>query len=141
LTNIRAPFVISRLVGSRMASAGGGVIVNISSGMGRLPGPPSAADLRRIRSGVNMGYGISKASLDRFSAAIAAELFGQRIAVITIYPPLTLLERLTGRADLDLMGAQSPEVTAKAVSFVCRDAMAFTGRFLSAHAIVERHRL
>jgi NAD(P)-dependent dehydrogenase (short-subunit alcohol dehydrogenase family) len=130
-TNVRAPFVISRLIGAHMATADGGVIVNISSGMGRLP--QRAAGSRR--AGVHMGYAISKAALDRFGAAIAAELWGHRIAVITVYPGLTLIERVAGRTDINLSGAESPNVTANAVSFLCQDSMAHSGTFVIARDV------
>jgi NAD(P)-dependent dehydrogenase (short-subunit alcohol dehydrogenase family) len=132
-TNLRAPYLISSRVGAVMAKAGGGAIVNISSRMGRLPGPTPAP--RYSRGEVNMGYGISKAALDRFSAAIAGELFQYNIAVIGVYPGLTMLERLAGS------GAESPEVTAKAVSFLCRDPMKHTGRFFIPRDVVQENGL
>ena len=88
-----------------------------------------------------MGYGISKAALDRFSAAIAAELFQYSIAVIGVYPGLTMLERLVGHPQLDMSGAESPEVTAKAVSFLCRDPMTHAGRFFISRDVVRLHGL
>ncbi len=129
--NVRAPFVLCRTIGSLMAKNGGGVIVNISSRMGHLPASLSRKAPSNKIPQVNMGYGISKAALDRFSAAIAAELFRYNIAVITLYPPLTMLERLVHRADLDLSRAESPEVTARAVSVLCQNPMAHTGKFLT----------
>jgi NAD(P)-dependent dehydrogenase (short-subunit alcohol dehydrogenase family) len=138
-TNVRAPYLISRKIGAVMANGGGGAIVNISSRMGRLAGPPPTP--RRSRGEVNMGYGISKAALDRFSAAIAEELLQYRIAVIGVYPGLTMLERLAGHTQLDLSGAESPEVTAKAVSFLCRDPMTHTGRFFISRDVVQQNGL
>ena len=134
-TNVRAPFLISSLVAAQMTSSGGGAIVNISSRMGRMP-----AGLRQspAHRGVNMGYAITKAALDRFSAAIAEELLSARIGVITVYPSLTYIERLAGRKDIDWTGADSPEVTALAVSHVCREPMAHTGRVLSARDVVSQ---
>lgn len=139
-TNVRGPFVISSLVGAEMARAGGGVIVNISSRMGRLP-TPGTAGRQRLASEVNMGYAITKAALDRFSAAIAAELLRQNIAVITVYPGLTAIERLVARTEIDLSGAESPQITANAVSFLCKDPMTYTGQFLVASEVVLRHQL
>jgi NAD(P)-dependent dehydrogenase (short-subunit alcohol dehydrogenase family) len=138
-TNLRAPYLISSRIGAVMANAGGGTIVNISSRMGNLPGPTPTP--RHSRGEVNMGYGISKAALDRFSAAIAAELFQYKIAVIGVYPGLTMLERLAGHSQLDLSGAESPEVTAKAVSFLCRDPMTHTGRFFIPRDVVRQNGL
>ena len=138
-TNVRAPYLISSRIGAVMANTGGGAIVNISSRMGRLPGPTPTP--RRAGGEVNMGYGISKAALDRFSAAIAVELFRYKIAVIGVYPGLTMLERLAGHTHLDLFGAESPEVTAKAVSFLCRDPMTHTGQFFISREVVQQNGL
>ena len=138
-TNVRAPYLISSRIGAVMANAGGGAIVNISSRMGRLPGPTPA---RRPSGGeVNMGYGISKAALDRFSAAIAVELFGYKIAVIGVYPGLTMLERLAGHTHPDLSSAESPDVTAKAVSFLCRAPLTHTGQFFISREVVLQNGL
>ncbi len=138
-TNVRAPYLISSRIGAEMAKAGGGAIVNISSRLGHLPGATPTP--RQSGGEVNMGYGISKAALDRFSAAIATELFPYKIAVIGVYPGLTKLERLAGHAQLDLSGAESPEVTAKAVSFLCRDPMTHTGRFFISREVVRHNGL
>ncbi len=138
-TNVRAPYLISSRIGAAMANAGGGAIVNVSSRMGRLPAKTPMP--RRAAGEVNMGYGISKAALDRFSAAIAEELFGYKIAVIGVYPGLTKLERLAGHTQLDLSGAESPEVTAKAVSFLCRDPMRHTGQFFISSEVVRQNEL
>jgi NAD(P)-dependent dehydrogenase (short-subunit alcohol dehydrogenase family) len=138
-TNLRAPYLISSRIGAVMAKAGGGAIVNISSRMGRLPGPTPTP--RHAHGEVNMGYGISKAALDRFSAAIAAELFQYKIAVIGVYPGLTMLERIASHSQLDLSGAESPEVTAKAVSFLCRDPMTHTGCFFIPRDVVRQNGL
>jgi len=138
-TNVRAPYLISSRIGAVMANAGGGAIVNISSRMGRLPGPTPTP--QRSGGEVNMGYGISKAALDRFSAAIAVELFRFKIAVFGVYPGLTMLERLAGHTQLDLSGAESPEVTAKAVSFLCRDPMTHTGQFFIPREVVRQNGL
>jgi NAD(P)-dependent dehydrogenase (short-subunit alcohol dehydrogenase family) len=134
MSNVRAPFIISRLVSHAMARTGGGAIVNISSMMGRLPRAPTSTVCSQKR-GVNMAYAISKAALDRFSASIASELFDMRIGVVTVYPPLTRLERLANRRDIDLSGADSPDVTANAVSKVCEDPMRYTGQFLEARRV------
>ena len=136
LNNVRAPFVLSRLLGPQMVKAGGGAIINISSRMGRLP-----AGTERPGARIDRGYAISKAALDRFSAAIAMELLPYNIAVVTVYPGLTRLERLSGRTDVDLTGAENPEVTAKAVEFLCRNPMAYTGQFMISREVVSKNQL
>jgi NAD(P)-dependent dehydrogenase (short-subunit alcohol dehydrogenase family) len=148
-TNVRAPYVLSQVVGARMAEAGRGVIVNISSGAARAPAPPSGS---AAAGGANRGagpaglgpvYGVSKAALDRLGTGIAGELAQKNIAVITIYPGFTITERVarTLPPGADTSRAERPETTAKAVAFLCRDPMQHTGRILSAREVVDQNGL
>ncbi len=50
MTNVNAPYLISRKVAPIMAETGGGIIVNISSGAGRIPPPPRPSPSRVSRS-------------------------------------------------------------------------------------------
>jgi NAD(P)-dependent dehydrogenase (short-subunit alcohol dehydrogenase family) len=61
----------------RMRAQGGGVVVNISSGAGRLAVPGLSA------------YGASKAALDLISNTARRELGRDNIRVVTVYPPNT----------------------------------------------------
>jgi NAD(P)-dependent dehydrogenase (short-subunit alcohol dehydrogenase family) len=148
-TNIRAPYVLAQLVSARMADRGGGVIFNISSGAARLPGPPEPPRETEAQregagpSGLGPVYGMSKAALDRFGAGIAQELISHNIAVITVYPGFTITERVarTLRPGSDTSTAEKPEVTAKAIAFLCRDPMAYTGRIVTSREIVEQNGL
>jgi NAD(P)-dependent dehydrogenase (short-subunit alcohol dehydrogenase family) len=148
-TNVRAPYVISQLVGARMAESGGGVIFNISSGAARMPEPPArqpvaagAANQAGPR-GLGTVYGLSKAALDRFGGGVAAELMEKNIAIITIYPGFTITERVarTLQPGADTSHAERPETTAKAVAFLCQDPMAYTGRVVTSREIVDQHKL
>jgi NAD(P)-dependent dehydrogenase (short-subunit alcohol dehydrogenase family) len=88
-------------------------------------------------------YGISKAALDRFGTGIAQELAGKNIAVITVYPGFTITERVarTLRPGSDTSRAERPETTAKAVAFLCQNAMSYTGQILASRDIVEKNGL
>lgn len=61
----------------RMRAQGGGLIVNISSGAGRLAVPGLSA------------YGASKAALDLISNTARRELAHDNIRLVTVYPPNT----------------------------------------------------
>ncbi len=61
----------------RLKAQGGGLIVNISSGAGRLAVPGLSA------------YGASKAALDLISNTARAELIADGIGIMTVYPPNT----------------------------------------------------
>ncbi len=139
-TNLRAPYVLSQMVGSKMAEAGGGVIFNISSGLARTPDPGAARMTRR--GGPGAVYGASKAALDRFAAGVAPELREKNIAIINIYPGFTLTERLARLMEgADTSRMERPETTAKAVAFLCQDPMPYTGTTVVARELAQANNL
>ena len=144
-TNLRAPYLISQIVGERMASQGGGIIVNITSGAARMPRPPRDEDVARAGRppSVGIGYGITKAGLDRWAAGVAAELKAGNVAIINVDPGLTVTERnqLNPRPGVDYSRADPPEVTAKAIAFMCREPMTYTGTVVVARELVQQHGL
>lgn len=187
-TNLRAPYVLTQIVGQEMASAGGGIIFNISSGLARMPNlpdsrpdsvtpaggashgggmpaahggfgvgsphggfgmggahggssmSPSAGGGRRGASAV---YGATKAALDRFAAGVAPELQDRNIAIITIYPGMTITERMMRNlpTGTDTSRMEQPETTAKAISYLCGNPMSYTGQVVVARELVEEHKL
>ncbi len=60
-TNLRAPFVITQLVGPIMEKHGGGAVFNISSGGASSPPPPEPG-WKPSPGRVYVGYGITKAA-------------------------------------------------------------------------------
>lgn len=144
-TNLRAPYVLSQVVGGKMAGSGGGAIFNISSGLARSPDPPGAhgGGGPTGHGGFATVYGLTKAALDRFAAGIAPELLQKNIAVVTIYPGMVLTERMARMLPpgADTSRFERPETTAKAVAFLCRDPMPHTGRILIAREVVEQNNL
>lgn len=144
-TNLRAPYVLSQIVGAKMAERDGGVIFNISSGLARIPDPPGAqSDGRGMgQGGPSTVYGLSKAALDRFAGGVAGELREKNIAVINIYPGFTLTERMARMfpPGTDTSRMERPETTAKAVAFLSRDPMPHTGRILTAREVVDQNNL
>ena len=86
--NVRAPFLISQLVAAEMAEAGGGLIVNVSSGIARHPSPPGASNSPRPGARIGVEYGITKAALDRMTTGLAAELAPHNIALRQRLPRL-----------------------------------------------------
>ena len=143
IANVRAPFVAGQVVAESMAANGGGVIVNISSGAGRNPLPPGDPNYRNVVPRPGQEYGLTKAALDRLSTGLAHELQAQNIAVVVVDPGLTLTERLAANPPpgMDMSRANDPDVTARTVTFICRDPMAFTGRVFPARAFVDEHGL
>ncbi len=141
--NVRAPFKLIQLVAPVMIAKGGGVIVNISSGAARNPPPPAEAPANRPRFQRGPEYGVSKAALDRLSTGIAEELGAQNVSVISLWPGFTLTERLQRRElpGIDKSTAESMDVTAKAVAFLCRDPMQHNGRVLVSREVVDQNGL
>jgi short-subunit dehydrogenase len=75
--NLYGPLAFIRAVVPHMRAAGGGLIINVSSIIGRraLPGPGM--------------YCASKAALERLSDSLRLELAGDNIRVATLYPGVT----------------------------------------------------
>ena len=143
-TNLRAPYVLAKIVGLRMAEQGHGVIFNISSGLARLPDPPAPEGAAQPRGswGPSNVYGMTKAALNRFGAGVAAELQEKNIAIININPGFTLTERLARiMKDADTSRMERPETTAKAIAFLARDPMPYTGRIITARELADEKNL
>jgi citronellol/citronellal dehydrogenase len=78
---VSAPFDLAQRVLPSMRARQQGWILNISSGAARQPqGPPYTT-----RAGSTV-YGMCKAALERFSTGLAAEVYGDRIAVNALSP-------------------------------------------------------
>jgi NAD(P)-dependent dehydrogenase (short-subunit alcohol dehydrogenase family) len=72
--NLRGPFLGARAVLPGMLARGHGRIVNVTSGIGGVPGPGLS------------GYVISKAALMRLTDSLAAEVAGSGVAVFAVSP-------------------------------------------------------
>ena len=118
---------------------GGGAIFNISSGLARRPPPPGDEQQGARRGPPGSVYGASKAALDRWAAGVAAELAQQGIAIVNIYPGFTLTERMARMVaeGMDSSRMERPETTARALAFMCRDPMAYTGQIVVARELAD----
>lgn len=141
-TNVRAPYFITTLVGPHMEAQGGGAVINITSLGANLPRPPGP-DWQLSPGRTYVGYGITKAALNRWVAGVAGELRLRNIAIVAVDPGRTLVERnvVDPVIGVDYSTANSPEVTGRAVAFICRDAMSYTGRIVESKALVDEHGL
>jgi NAD(P)-dependent dehydrogenase (short-subunit alcohol dehydrogenase family) len=89
LANVLAPLHLVQQVLPGMRDAGGGVVVNISSGAGQnetraLPGA----------GGWPLSYSITKAAFNRSTAGLAKELRADGIAVLNLEPGVVATERM-----------------------------------------------
>jgi citronellol/citronellal dehydrogenase len=125
---VEAPFHLATLVTPGMRAAGAGWILNISSIAAVHPKMPPSAWAGRGST----VYGMCKAALERFTTGLAAELYGDNIAVNSLAPnqvvptPGTLFHRLTTEDD---PSNEPPAVMAEAALALChRDPRSLTGR-------------
>jgi NAD(P)-dependent dehydrogenase (short-subunit alcohol dehydrogenase family) len=81
---VRAPYELAQLVVPSMKERGRGWILNISSRAAIHPQGPPFAEIHKTWGWTV--YGMVKAALDRFSTALAAELFDDGIAVNSLAP-------------------------------------------------------
>ena len=115
---VKAAFQLAQLVIPGMKSKGEGWILNISSGAARHPTLPPAG---RAGAGGTV-YGMVKASLERFSSGLAAELWDDNISVNALSPnkavptPGTIYHQLTTEDDPN---NEPREVFAEAALMLC----------------------
>ncbi len=134
---VEAPFHLATLVLPGMRERGAGWIVNVSSVAARQPRIPPG---RWATLGGTV-YGMCKASLERFSAGLAAEVYADNIAVNALAPskvvptPGTLFHHLTTEDDPD---AEPPAVMAEAALALChRDPPGLTGRIAYSQDLLD----
>lgn len=145
-TNLHAPLQLIQAVAPSMIGAGGGVIVNMTSGAGDLAPTPSGSQAASIRLGERLAYGSSKAALNRLANMAAREFKDLGIAVINVDPGFTrteLVELLGERGALDPGAAVPMEIPVKAVLHVVTssDPMQWTGMILRAAQFVQENQL
>jgi citronellol/citronellal dehydrogenase len=135
---VRAPFELAQLVLPGMRGRGRGWILNISSLAARHPdGPP-------YHMPPEMGgtvYGMCKAALERFTTGLAAEVYGDGVAVNVLSPsglvptPGVVHHRLDQLVPSELH--EPPEFMAEASYVLCTgDPSTLTGRIAYSKALL-----
>lgn len=135
--NLRSPFVLTQLVAAQMIVAGGGAVINISSGAARNLPPPRPGVMPEF----NVTYGVTKAGLDRWATGVAQVLLDKNIAIINVNPGFTITERVLAAPGGATRQGESPETTAKVVAFLCQDPMTYTGQIVTSRAFFDEHKL
>jgi NAD(P)-dependent dehydrogenase (short-subunit alcohol dehydrogenase family) len=141
--NVRAPYRLIQRVGLEMKKAGGGTLINISSGAATHSPPPTSPATPGELGGLHPSYGITKAAFDRMTTAYASELLADNIAIVSVSPGLVITERIriaSLNPNTDFSRAEPPEIIADAVSLLARDGMRFTGRILFAKDLLDEER-
>lgn len=134
--NVHAPFTLMQRVAPFMEKAGGGRIINLSTGSGevfRLPEEPQKLEKVGTFSLEVPGYYASKRALDRLGNAVAPELARKNIAVIGMHPGLVFTELVALRvknAGLDASVAVPVTVPSRMLVYFarCENPMEYTGR-------------
>lgn len=80
--DLRGPVIGCKYAVPHMIAAGGGHIINISSGVAEFPGPGPYTEKR----GGGLFYGMVKAGLERFSQGLAMDLQEDNISVNVLSP-------------------------------------------------------
>jgi NAD(P)-dependent dehydrogenase (short-subunit alcohol dehydrogenase family) len=134
---VQAPFHLATLVLPGMRERGRGWILNISSRAALHPAIPP--DYWGGRGGTV--YGMCKAAVERFSTGLAAELYGDNIAVNALSPtrvvptPGTIFHRLTTPGDEN---AEPPALMAAAALALCSaEPQSLTGRIAYSQELLD----
>lgn len=137
--NVHAPYRTIQRVSKVMADAGGGAIINISSGSAIHAKPPKEPITAAELDSMDPSYGITKAALDRMTTAYASELMAKNISIVSVSPGLVITERIERaaiRRNVDFSRAEAPEVIASAVVLLAEEGMKYTGQILLAKDLV-----
>src|SRR5690606_27753875 len=105
----------------RMAAAGGGRVVNVSSGAARLPA------FRRA------GYTVTKAALESLTACLAVELEPKRVAVncLRLEVPVWSEGFAATLPDPDAWRFEDPAIVSDAVLWMARQPPSWTGQIVT----------
>jgi dehydrogenase/reductase SDR family protein 1 len=126
---LRSHYVASVYAAPLLIAGGRGLIVNISS-------------FGAVAYAYGVAYGAAKAGLDKLTADLAHELGPYRVAVVSVWPPLTTTEKVLAQADrYELSGAHSPRFTGRAVAALAADprVMQRTGQALAVTDLAEEY--
>ena len=140
--DLRAPFVLCKMVAPIMVEQGGGSIINVSShAAANIFSSTLGEDHEAGIALAGQAYGAAKAGLERFSWGLAAELGPHNIAVNVLKPlrPVATEGFRSQRPDADFSTWATPEDMAKATVYLAtQDARGLTGATLTAEELVRR---
>jgi NAD(P)-dependent dehydrogenase (short-subunit alcohol dehydrogenase family) len=119
--NLNGPFYLIYHLAPRMAAAGGGRVVNVSSGAARAPGFGRP------------GYTVTKAALESLTECLAFELRDRSVAVncLRLEVPVWTEGFAATLADPDAFGFEDPVIMSDAVLWMARQPLSWTGHIVT----------
>jgi NAD(P)-dependent dehydrogenase (short-subunit alcohol dehydrogenase family) len=139
--NVRAPYRMIQIISQHMAEAGGGKIINITSGSAKHNPPPNEPITERELDAMDPAYGITKAAFDRITTAYASELMAKNISIVSVSPGLVITERIRVAAirnNVPFDRAESPDVISSAVALLAEEGMKYTGQIWFAKDLLQQ---
>ena len=140
--NLMGPMMFCRLIAPKMIEQGGGIILNVTSGVlhSVRADPPGGGKTGLL-------YPMGKTGLDALTYGLVPELRPHKVPVIGLQPGRTLVERPTG-AGADYFGTNlatrlTLHVPARVVTCLVThgDPMVFSGQIVNAPAFAREHEL
>ena len=143
--NVNVPWALSKAAAASMREQGGGVIVNMSSGIAAQIGPSVDEPLPEA-GGHGAAYPTSKTALNQLTAWLGNELRAVGITMVGIDPGFSRSESaeiFLAQRGLSAESAQPVEIAAKAIAYVVTRSgpTEFACRTLVAREIVDEHEL
>lgn len=137
--NVMTHFALMKAFCPGMKERGGGVVINFTSraaqlqeaGKSPLPG----------KGGTGVGYGATKAAVNRMTNVLANELFPYKIAVVALDPGSTTTEnrlQVADRYGFSPEGTHDADLPARAAAYLatCPDPMHYSGKVVVSRELV-----
>lgn len=131
--SLRGPLQLIQQAIPHMRTAGGGDIINISSGAARFPGPGPYEKTPQGPGGADLMYGAVKSALDRATQGLAVELQDDHIKANALSPgglirtPGTVFAR---RLDVPEEGYEAADWMGRMAVWICDQPPTYTGHIL-----------
>ena len=115
--NLTAQLLLSQRALRAMADAGGGVVLNITSGAGMHPPPAPVGD-----GGWALTYACAKGGFHMMAAVVAVELGDRGVRCWNVQPGFVATERALSRDDLEWVAERGkpPSVVGEVVAWLLR---------------------
>jgi NAD(P)-dependent dehydrogenase (short-subunit alcohol dehydrogenase family) len=135
--NLTAYWLLTKAIAPSMRDAGGGTIVNVTSG---ATGYPLADGLVEADATLGAAYPASKEAVTRLTKDLAPELAAAGISIVALHPGMTWTEsnvEHTAAHGFNNHRSHGVEVPVAAFEAIVSDPHAYSGQMIYAPAFVE----